>query len=131
MVSHGGGAQVNTYAVALAVGALILSVVLTGVVRRFALARGILDVPNERSSHTTATPRGGGIAVVVTTSLAILLLALSGRLGPAPALALLVGGLAVAAVGFLDDRRTLRAGVRLLVQVLAALWAVACIGGLG
>jgi Fuc2NAc and GlcNAc transferase len=45
-------------------------------------------------------------------------------------LAALLGGLAVAALGFIDDRRHLRAGPRLLVHVLAALWALVWLGGL-
>ena len=36
-------------------------------VRRYALARKLLDVPNERNPHIEPTPRGGGIAIVVTT----------------------------------------------------------------
>lgn len=34
---------------------------LTGTMRRYALARQLLDVPNARSSHTTPMPRGGGV----------------------------------------------------------------------
>ena len=33
---------------------------LTGRFRRYAVARSLLDVPNARSSHAIATPRGGG-----------------------------------------------------------------------
>jgi Fuc2NAc and GlcNAc transferase len=43
--------------------------------------------------------------------------------------ALLGGGVAVAVVGWLDDRRGLPAGMRALVHVLAAGWAVWCLGG--
>ncbi len=43
--------------------------------------------------------------------------------------ALLGGGVAVAAVGWLDDRRGMPAGVRALVHVLAAGWGVWCLGG--
>ena len=45
-----------------------LSSVLTAAVRAVARSHGALDVPNERSSHRVATPRGGGIAVVVVTT---------------------------------------------------------------
>ena len=37
---------------------------LTGAMRRYALTRQLLDIPNARSSHTTPTPRGGGVAIV-------------------------------------------------------------------
>lgn len=36
------------------------SCVLTLVLRRYALAKSLMDIPNERSSHSTPTPRGGG-----------------------------------------------------------------------
>jgi len=43
-----------------------MSWVLTGLLRRYALARSMMDFPNERSSHTTPTPRGGGVGIVLT-----------------------------------------------------------------
>ncbi len=118
-------------AVVLAAASLVLSGCLTAVVRRFALARGMLDVPNERSSHTRATPRGGGIAIVVTLSAATLCLALTGVLARDFSVALLGGGLLVAGVGFVDDRRALPPSVRFAAQTLAAVWALWWIGGLG
>jgi nucleoside-diphosphate-sugar epimerase len=44
--------------------------------------------------------------------------------------ALIGGGLAVAIVGFLDDRYQLSAGIRLAVHCGAALWALGWLGGL-
>ena len=35
--------------------------------------RALVDLPNERSSHTTPTPRGGGLAVVTSLLLALVL----------------------------------------------------------
>ena len=40
----------------------------------FLSRRGVLDRPNERSSHTAPTPRGGGVAVVAVIVLAWLAL---------------------------------------------------------
>ncbi|HZM25656.1 MAG TPA: hypothetical protein VFC02_28155, partial [Anaerolineales bacterium] len=34
-------------------------------IRRYAERRQIIDRPNERSSHSTPTPRGGGLAIVI------------------------------------------------------------------
>jgi UDP-N-acetylmuramyl pentapeptide phosphotransferase/UDP-N-acetylglucosamine-1-phosphate transferase len=47
------------------IGALVfvVSALLTGVVRRFAPASGLV-VPNSRSFHTLTTARGRGLAVV-------------------------------------------------------------------
>lgn len=40
-----------------------LSCLMTGVLRRYALARSIIDIPNARSSHSVPTPRGGGVVI--------------------------------------------------------------------
>ncbi|NLE05512.1 MAG: glycosyl transferase family 4, partial [Crenarchaeota archaeon] len=39
---------------------------LTALVRFYAFKKDILDIPNERSSHSIVTPRGGGLAIVAT-----------------------------------------------------------------
>lgn len=36
----------------------LLSLALTGLLRKYALARSLIDVPNARSSHSLPTPRG-------------------------------------------------------------------------
>ena len=109
--------------------AFVTSAILTGVMRRFALVHSVLDVPNERSSHSTATPRGGGLAIVLVVSAAIAILASLARVQPRLLMALL-GGIAVAGIGFVDDRRSVRAGLRLAVHAGAALWALVWVGGL-
>ena len=109
---------------------LVATALLTGMVRRLAMTHGVLDVPNERSSHQRVTPRGGGLAVVLVNSAALLVLTASGSVDRGLCAALLGGGLMVAAVGFVDDRTTLPAGVRLAVHLLVAAWAVYWLGGL-
>jgi Fuc2NAc and GlcNAc transferase len=110
--------------------AFALSWVLTWWVRRVALARGLLDQPNDRSSHSIPTPRVGGIAIVIAASAGMLLLLGAGQLDLKLAIALIGGGSAIAAVGFMDDRRRLSARVRFAVHVVAALWALMWLGGL-
>jgi Fuc2NAc and GlcNAc transferase len=109
---------------------LVLSALLTNAARSYSLRHGLLDVPNERSSHSASTPRGGGISIVMATSAALLVLYLVDSIRLELLLALLGGGIAVAVVGFLDDRHRLPAGVRLAVHVGAAVWALVCLGGL-
>jgi Fuc2NAc and GlcNAc transferase len=111
------------------VAALFSSWLLTRVTLRHALARQVLDIPNERSSHRTPTPRGGGIAVVVVSSVSFICLALAGSIELRLLWALL-GGLTVAAVGFADDVRPVRASTRLTVHAVAAAWAIMWLGGL-
>jgi Fuc2NAc and GlcNAc transferase len=115
--------------VAVCVGALVASAVLTGLVRRFALAHGVLDVPNERSSHRTATPRAGGVSMVLTVTAALIALEFVGTLQKGLFLAFL-GSIVVAAVGIVDDRVTVAPSVKLAIHIAAAVWAVAWLGGL-
>jgi Fuc2NAc and GlcNAc transferase len=121
----------NKAALLMAPVLLVLGGLGTGAVRRMAQAHGLLDVPNERSSHSAVVPRGGGAAIVVTTTLGLSVLLWLKAVDIQLYLALAIGGGAVAAVGFLDDRHSLSARWRLAVHVLAALWAVYLVGGLG
>ena len=114
----------------VAVGAVALSWALTCGVRGYFRNHGLMDVPNERSSHIAVTPRGGGVAIFITANLAWLVLWRLGWMRPDLLQALTVGGTAVALVGFLDDRRKVAPGVRLAVHAGAAVWALACLGGL-
>ena len=113
----------------LALCALAAAALLTRLVRVMAIGRGVVDVPNARSSHAAPTPRGGGLAVVLVLSLGALLLTLRGAMSPALTWAL-AGGLAVAAVGFADDRRSVSPVLRLTVHFAAAFWALYWLGGL-
>jgi len=119
----------QTSSVLIAGGSLLTSALLTGLVRRLALSHGVLDVPNQRSSHQTPTPRGGGAAIVAASTTALLALALIGIIST-DLLWAIAGGLGVACVGFLDDRSGLSARVRLSVHILAAVWALFWLGGL-
>jgi Fuc2NAc and GlcNAc transferase len=101
----------------------------TGMVRRYALVRSVLDVPNERSSHSVPTPRGGGVAMVVSFLLAIVALRLAGGVDRRVAIAILGAGGLVAGIGFVDDHRHVAARWRLAAHLAAACWALAALGG--
>ena len=109
---------------------LLASLGLTGVLRRYALTRSLMDIPNARSSHTVPTPRGGGVAIVVSFLLALPIVAALGGLSWSLALALLGGGGWVAVVGFLDDHGHIAARWRLLAHFAGAIWALCWLGGL-
>ncbi len=108
----------------------IASVLLTGIIRRLALARGVMDVPNARSSHVLPTPRGGGLAIVVTVLVTIGAMYLRGNVPPDLAAALLIGGPFVALIGFIDDLRSVSVVARLAVQFAAFAWCVYRLGPL-
>lgn len=112
-----------------AVVAVALAVVgLTDRVRGFAAARNMLDYPNHRSAHAAPTPRGGGIALVAVVLLSLGMAALLGAIPEKAAIALIGGGVLVAAVGWADDLGEVKARVRLAVHALAAAWAMAWLG---
>jgi Fuc2NAc and GlcNAc transferase len=110
------------------VPAMVLSALLTGWLRRYALQKEILDHPNERSSHVTATPRGGGAAIVAITLAGFATAAMLGMIPPIKAAALIAGGLLVAFVGWWDDRWTLSSSRRFLAHLAGSGLAVYALG---
>ncbi|WP_414865269.1 MraY family glycosyltransferase [Pseudomonas sp. IT-P12] len=107
----------------------VLSFILTGSLRRYALARSIIDIPNERSSHTIPTPRGGGVAIVVTFLATLPIFGASGLVAWPQLIAIGVAGALVAIIGFMDDHGHIAARWRLLGHFGASLWALAWLGG--
>ena len=94
--------------------------------RRYALACQLLDSPNERSSHSVATPRGGGVAIVIAFMGGLIVW--GGWGSGATIIALLVGGIGVAVVGFVDDHGHIAARWRLLAHFSCAAWILYWIG---
>lgn len=109
-------------------GCFLLSLALTEMVRRLALRAKLIDVPNARSSHQAPTPRGGGVAIVLSFAIGVLLLQRGGQIGLREAAMWLVAGGIVAVVGFLDDRWQLRASTRLVGHVAATSLVVLMLG---
>jgi len=104
--------------IALLAGCLGLSWLATGRLIPWLGARGMVDRPNARSSHDRPVPRGGGLAPVAVTVLAWL--ALGPIVGAAGAFAVVaLGAAALAALGWIDDRRGLAPAPRLVVQAAA------------
>lgn len=108
----------------------ILSALLTGILRRYALSASLLDVPNARSSHQTPTPRGGGGAIVLVFLSNLPLLSTMELLPVNTMWALLGAGFWVAAVGFLDDHKHIPAGFRLIAHFIGAIWGLFWLGGM-
>jgi len=94
----------------------------------WASARGVMDRPNERSSHTRATPRGGGIAIVAIAAWAVILATVLWPEARFRLAGFLVPALAIAAVSWLDDLKPLRNRVRFGVHLAAAAAATAVLG---
>ena len=110
--------------------ALSFAAVLTGLVRRYALRVDLLDVPNNRSSHEVATPRGGGFSIVIVFLGAVIGIYIFAYMPLEVFSSLLVGGVLVAGIGFVDDHNHVPAVWRFATQVVAATFAVLMLGGL-
>ncbi|WP_310608100.1 MraY family glycosyltransferase [Buttiauxella brennerae] len=104
----------------VAVAIFIFSFALTWGLRVYALKNNVIDVPNQRSSHSVPTPRGGGVAIVVAFLVGIFVLSATGTVTLSQTLSLFVAGLVTAVVGFLDDHGHIAARWRLLMHFFAA-----------
>ncbi len=105
----------------------VVSMVFVALILRAAQKMQIIDVPNERSSHTIPTPRGGGLAIIVLSlggwcSYAILWGAFPARMVLAYACA---AGL-VAVISAVDDLRNLSNRTRFCAHLLSAILVICC-----
>ncbi|TCV55893.1 MraY family glycosyltransferase [Pseudomonas fluorescens] len=108
----------------------LLGFFLTWILRRYALSRSLIDIPNARSSHSVPTPRGGGVAIVLSFLIAMPILAEGNVLTWNVMISLLGAGAGVAILGFLDDHGHIAARWRLLGHFSAAAWALFWLDGL-
>ena len=108
----------------------LLSFSLTGALRKYALARNLIDVPNIRSSHSAPTPRGGGVAIVLSFLAALPIIAANDLLPWHAMWSMLGVGTGVAVLGFLDDHGHIAARWRLLGHFIASVWALYWLGGM-
>ncbi len=106
----------------------IASVLITWIVRMLALRANVIDNPNERSSHTVPTPRGGGLAFVAIWFIGMTIEFIANNVEQDLYFAML-SGLLIVAVGVVDDIRNVSAKMRLAIQILASAAALYFLGG--
>ena len=108
--------------IALAMCAIALSSLLVRISIGYAQRQQLIDHPGQRRSHKVATPRGGGIGIVVAALAGLSVLAmLDGDDGnTATSMALIGSIVVVACVGWIDDHQGLGVGLRLFAHGLAA-----------
>ncbi len=106
-----------------------LSFLLTYIIKKIANRFRIIDIPNERSSHVLPTPRGGGLAIVITWYIGISILFYFNRIESSLYYALLCGAF-LAIVSLIDDVINLKPIFRLLAQVITALGAFIFLKGI-
>lgn len=127
----GGTAASLAFVLVSAVVSFMLAAILVGRFRGWAVRRQILDFPNQRSLHTGAVPRGGGIAIVALTLAGLLVVHALRPIEPVRLLLAYIGaGAFVATLSWIDDVRGLPAFVRLAGHLAAAAIVVSVCGGL-
>lgn len=118
----------------VAVSALLLCLVFTPLVRRLAVKLGAVDIPHDRKVHDAPTPSLGGLAIMFSVILSILLgrvlMVFFPGLGPEEMLAaysslqllgILLSSSLMALVGVIDDIFHLSPWKKLAGQLLASL----------
>ncbi|HLM00792.1 MAG TPA: glycosyltransferase family 4 protein [Pyrinomonadaceae bacterium] len=108
------------------VSAFILTYSGVRIFRHWSLRRKILDVPNERSSHTVPTPRGGGLVIVLVCLLFYTVygffIARSFSFG------YFAGAVLIAVVSWFDDLKSVPWALRFLIHAVGAALAIFALG---
>ena len=93
----------------------------TPVVRRLAVAKGVVDQPGGHKSHHTPVPYLGGLAIMLgAVGAHVAIVGVAGRTA-----VILLAAVMLGLVGAVDDRRNIHPLPRLAAQLAAALAAVA------
>ncbi len=96
--------------------------------RVWTIKRGVIDHPNERSSHVTPTPRGGGLVLAL-----VVLAAYSAGgyfVGYKLSAGFLIGATLVVAISWLDDVFSVSFAWRLMVHSIAAVVVIYSCGSI-
>lgn len=109
--------MIGPFDLALIMGAALGSWLFSLILIKFLSSRGVLDIPVERSSHTTPTPRGGGVAVITSVML-------TGTISGAFSLEIIILVSALALIGWVDDIRSLSPLPRFSAQIMAVVIAL-------
>lgn len=101
--------------------ALVISYFATPLAKKFAYIVGAVDVPRDnRRMHKTPVPRLGGLAIFLGFLISALIF---GTVDRAMA-SILIGALIIVTLGILDDILRLNAGIKFIVQIIAACFPV-------
>lgn len=104
----------------------IISIFTVGLIKK-QFSQLLLDIPNDRSSHTQPTPRGGGLGFIIAFAITSIIATVL-KLTSLPLLPLWLVLIPLIIIGTIDDRQGVPSYIRYLVQLLAASIAVAYFG---
>ena len=97
----------------------LLTILLTQMIQKYAAKLGMLDIPNNRSSHIEPTPRGAGIAMFVSYMLVLLLFHTTFVLSHG---GFFIGMLLIFLLGFYDDLKGTSPKLKLIIISVATLF---------
>ena len=97
---------------------------------KYAQRYRLLDIPNDRSSHTLPTPRGGGVGIVISFIFFYILMNLHNGVFDIKFFFAVTASIIVAITGFIDDHSHIAAKWRLMIHFICATWSVYWIGSL-
>ncbi|MFT3867302.1 MAG: glycosyltransferase family 4 protein [Nibricoccus sp.] len=111
------------------ISAIVCSALVAFIVRK-APVLGLVDRPNERSSHTKVTPRGGGVGIVATWCIGLIAswCLCEIHLSTFQIVTLATTALGIAGVSLRDDFRSVGPGIRLGVHLVAAVVVIKVFG---
>ena len=110
------------FEIAVAVFSALVSYAGVEFFRRQSIARNWFDIPNERSSHSHPTPRGGGLIIVLICLIAYAVL---GFFTPSAfSWGYFAGAILLSGVSWADDRYSISIKWRLAVQFVSTLLIV-------
>lgn len=107
----------------------VFSYVLTYFFRIIALKKSIIDIPNQRSSHSVPTPRGGGLAIGIVWFTGITCLFFADELDTSLFYAFLCGS-PLLIIGIIDDIYNVKPYIRFSIQAISAISALYFLGGI-
>jgi Fuc2NAc and GlcNAc transferase len=107
----------------------LLSIILTYVIKEYSIKKSLVDIPNERSSHSIPTPHGGGIAIAISWFILLVYLYNTNNINNNLFFALLAGSI-ISIISYIDDLYDLSAKFRLTIQLIVSILGLIALGGL-
>lgn len=107
----------------------LLSFGLTYLIRKIALHKKIFDIPNERSLHSVPTPKGGGLAIVISWYIGLSIFYYLNIIEKDLYFALL-SGFILMLISFIDDLMNIKPWIRLVVHFITSIIAFYFLNGL-
>jgi Fuc2NAc and GlcNAc transferase len=108
---------------------IVTSVITTSIIRNFSIKNNLLDIPNERSSHRTPKPKGGGISIVGALIFTIVILFQYEMIASEITISMVIGLVIVSIVALINDYKNLSPLIRTVIYIISAGFSLYIIDG--